>query len=168
MEQIVCIPEERTGLVVGRGGKTKKELEKAGKVRLKIEEGSVTVKGDSLRVMKAAEVVKAFGLGFSKAKAFDLLRDDQQLVVFNLGGVVPESQFKRLCGRIIGEHGKVRLRLEKQLNVGIRVLDDRVAAIGAPAKLQILREVLDRLLTGATHASAYKHLDRRLASLDKI
>lgn len=168
MEQIVSIPEERVGLLVGKLGKTKKELERAGKVKLKVGEASVQVRGESLDVMKAVEVVKAIGLGFSKAKAFDLLRDDHQLTVFNLGEVVPESQLKRVCGRIIGEQGKVRLRLEKKLGVSIRVLEDRVAAIGTPPRLRVLREVLDRLLGGATHASAYKHLDRRLASLDNI
>jgi len=113
-------------------------------------------------------VVRAMGLGFTKEEAFNLFSDDQQLAIFDLAEIVPESQLRRVCGRIIGERGKAKLHLEKRLGIRILVLRDKVAAIGPPPRIRVFQEVLDRLLHGATHSSAYRHLERRLASLEKI
>ncbi|MBR9689801.1 MAG: RNA-processing protein [Candidatus Altiarchaeota archaeon] len=168
MEHVVSIPDERIGRVVGKNGEVKKSIEKQGRVKLKIEDGTVTITGESLDILNAKDVVKAIGLGFTKDYAFELFNDNLQLIVFDVAEAIPEAHMSRLMGRIIGEHGKVKTHIEIKLQTKILVTDTEVAGIGSPSRLQVLREVLERLLGGATHANVYKHIDRRLASLDKI
>ena len=169
MEKIVSVPDKRIGLVLGKEGNVKKNIEKTLGVALTVLEGTVKITGeDSLAVMKASEVVRAIGFGFPKEEAFDLFRDESQMMVFDLSEAVPESQLRRVCGRIIGEKGKTKKLLEKKLELHILVTGDRVAGIGDPLRLQVLREVLEKLVRGATHASAYKHLDRKLAAVENL
>lgn len=170
MEKIVSIPERQVGRLLGKGGKTLRLVEKMGQVHLDVgDDGTVKVRGaDSIKVMKAAEVVQALGFGFHKGDALELFQRNCQMLVLELSDVLEASQMERLVGRVIGRQGKVKKHLENRLDVHVQVTDEKVAAIGTPTRLQVLREVLERILGGATHASAYKHLDKRLASLENI
>ncbi len=169
MEKIVSIPEEQVGNLVGRDGRTLRTIEKCAGVHVEsLGDGTVRVSGDSIAVMKAADVVEALGMGFRPGDALELFQEDCQLLVMELSECVPESQMERVQGRIIGRRGKVKKHLEDTLGVHMQVTDQRVAAIGVPSRLQVLREVLEHILGGATHASAYKHMDKRLASLENI
>ena len=168
MEKIISVPDERVGFVVGKEGQVKKNIETTLHVRLEISEGTVKITGESLDVMKAVDIVKAIGLGFPKEEAFDLFRDEIQMMVLDLTDAVSESQLRRVCGRIIGERGKTKSLLEKKLRSHIIVTGDEVAAIGSASRLQIFREVIEKIVRGASHASAYKHLDRKLAMVEKL
>lgn len=168
MEQIVNIPEKRLGFVVGKGGSVKKEIEKYGKVKIRAEGCSLTLTGDSLNIMKTADVIRAIGVGFTKEQAFELFQEKNQLFTFDVGEIIPPTQSERIIGRMIGENGKVKLYLEEKLELRIFISNEVVAAIGDHARASVLREVIEKLVKGATHASVYKHIDRRLAQLENL
>ena len=166
MEKLISVPEERIGFIIGKHGRVKKQIEKTGNVTLKIEDLRIIISGKSLDVLKAYDVVRAMVLGFPKKEAFELFSNNMQLIVYELKEVIPDSQMKRVCGRIIGEKGKSKLKLQEMLNVNLLIKRERIGAIGKPMKLQILKEALDKLIRGASHASVYKHFDRRLLSTE--
>lgn len=168
MEEIISISENRIGNLVGKGGSVKKLIEKRANVKLIINDCMVTIIGESLNILKTKDVIRAIGFGFPKDHAFELLDDNSQLTIFDIDAVVPESQRKRLLGRIIGERGRVKTFLEDKLQLRLLITSEKVGAIGGSMKSQILREVLEKLLKGATHANVYKYLERRLASLENL
>jgi ribosomal RNA assembly protein len=168
LEQIVTIPEKRMGFVVGKEGNVKKDIEKYGNVKIKAENSSLTLIGESLNIMKASEVIKAIGIGFAKEQAFELFQEKNQLFTFDIGKLIPETQSERVIGRIIGESGKVKVYLEEKLELKIFISNEIAAAIGDAMRAQVFREVLEKLMKGATHASVYKHIDRRLAQLENL
>ncbi len=168
VEEIISIPENRIGNLVGKGGSVKKAIEKQANVKLIIKDGVVTILGESLNILKTKDVIKAIGFGFPKDQAFELLEENTQITIFDIDAAVPESQRKRIFGRIIGERGRVKTFLENKLQLRILITSEKVGAIGDPMRSQILREVLEKLLKGATHANVYKYLERRLASVENL
>ncbi len=170
MEMIVKFPEERKGVLIGKKGEMKRIIEKMGGVRIDVGDAGITVRGeDSLKVMKAAEVIKAIGFGFNPYDAFELFRDDLMLAIYDVENALPNSsQLERQMGRIIGEGGKTKRFFEKTLGVNIMVSKKQVGAIGEPERLEILREALEKLIHGAPHSGVYRYVERRLASARKL
>ena len=73
------IPKERIAVLIGKDGITKKHIESATKIKLKIDskEGDVFLEGeDALGLYSAREVVKAIGRGFNPEIALLLLKQD--------------------------------------------------------------------------------------------
>jgi len=169
-EEIVKIPDERKGVLLGKKKKMKEIIEKMGGVELRVRGGAVIVSGkDSIKVMKAAEVVKAIGFGFNPYDAFELFREDTQFVIYDIEeAVVSQKDVKRQVGRIIGEGGRAKRFFEKALGIKIVVRGEKVGAIGTPEKLEIFREALEKLVHGSPHASVYRYVERRLASLREL
>ena len=88
-EQVVRIPIERVGAVIGKEGGTKRFLEQEMGVRLSVDskEGLVTVKSESaLKTdpFSATRVIEAIGRGFSPQRARRLLDEGTALEVIDL------------------------------------------------------------------------------------
>ena len=64
MNDFIKIPEQRKGVLIGKDGSVKKEIEKATKTVIEIEE-DVSIEGEPLDVMKTKDIIKAIGRGFS-------------------------------------------------------------------------------------------------------
>lgn len=170
VETCVNIPEDRVSRVVGKGGRVKKTLERMGGVKLKIQDCLVTVTGeDGFKVAKAADAVKAIGLGFPLKRTFEIFKEDRQLVVFDIEeAVTNEAALRRQRGRIIGERGKTKKYFETVLGIKIHIGDRHVAAIGPPMKLRIFREALEKLVHGSPHSTVYRYVEARLADLSHL
>lgn len=169
VEHIVSIPDEMIGRVIGKNGKTKSELEKALEVKIFIKDGVATIRGkDSLKVLKAEEVVKALAFGFPHDDAKRLLEENNEFMSFDIEKAVPPAHLKRFIGRIIGEKGKSKIRLQELTGVTLYVTKEKVAGIGSPMHLQVLKEALERLIEGATHANVYTHIEARMADLENL
>ncbi len=64
MIELVRIPEQRKGALIGKNGSVKKELEKKTHTSLTVGD-DVEIDGEALDVLKAKEIVKAIGRGFA-------------------------------------------------------------------------------------------------------
>ncbi|MBR9681119.1 MAG: RNA-processing protein [Candidatus Altiarchaeota archaeon] len=166
MEQIIIIPENRIGRLIGKRGIVKRDIEKKLSVKMRIIDSSVTIKGDSLNVLRAEDIVKAIGIGFPIEDVYTLFDEQNQFMRFDIEDAVPPAHLKRLMGRIIGEKGKTKIRLQELTGVKIHITEDDVAGIGEPLQLQALKEGLEKLIQGGTHASVYKHIEMRMATLE--
>ncbi len=168
VEDTFSISDGREGNLIGEKGRVKRRIEEACNVRLRINDGVVTVRGDSLNVMRAGNIIRAIDFGFPADDALLLENPNNQLQIFDMHDVLPATQVRRVIARVIGERGKAKLFLEGKLGLKIVVRDGRVGAIGDPLRIEILREALDRFASGATHTSIYKHVERRLALLENL
>lgn len=158
MIEITNIPEERKAVLIGKEGTVKKELEHRTHTIIKIENG-VQIQGDTLDIIKAKEVIKAIGRGFSPEKAFKLLEDEYQLDVISLKGETPKK-IKRLFARVIGTKGSTKRRIEMETGVDISVYGKTVSIIGVWGQLGVARKAVEDLLVGRSHAYVYNKLSR--------
>ena len=157
------IPEDRVGVLIGKGGETKKLVEKKTGVRLDItHEGSVSIKcEDSLKLWEARDIVKAIGRGFNPKYALNLAKDDYTIIIFNLDEIFHgrERDIRRVKARIIGENGKARGTMETLSNSKISVYGKTVSVIAREEDMEAIEEALKMLMDGAHHAKVYGFLE---------
>jgi ribosomal RNA assembly protein len=166
-EQVVRIPVERVGAVIGKEGATKKFLEEEMGVKLVVEskEGLVTVKSDSaLKTdpFSAMRVIEAIGRGFSPQRARRLLDEGTSLEVIDLRDYAGRSanSLERIRGRVIGLKGKSRRVIEELTACHLSVYGRTVAIIGVAEEVQLASGAVKSLATGSQHKTVYNALQR--------
>ena len=165
IESRLKIPKSRIGVVIGKKGKVKSEIESITGVSIRInsEDGSVHISSasdipDPTFVWKVRDIVKAIGKGFSAEKAFYLLDDDIFLETIKLGG--SKNNIKRLKARIIGEKGKARKMIEANTEVLISIFGNQVSLIGEISEIKNAREAIMQLIHGSKHGTVYRYLEQ--------
>ena len=177
-EKMIRIPNERIGVLIGKSGKTKSEIEKTCYVKLDVdsETGETWIrengKVDDIQPFKAMEIVTAIGRGFSPENALKLLKGQNTLHIIDLrdfAGKSP-SQVERIKGRIIGEGGKARENMENLSDTIISVYGRTVAIIGETNNLKIAVDAISSLSSGSMHGSVYNKLEgaRRREKSEKL
>lgn len=166
MIQEVKITGARVGVLIGKGGATKKILEDRTSTRISVDskEGIVRVEGDNAPfLLRGVEVIQAINRGFSPERAFMLLDDEDLLLdMIDLSGMTDNPrQLERLRGRIIGKDGRSREQIEHMTDCEISVFGKTVALIGLPDQIKIARNAIDMLLQGLPHDVVYGFLERK-------
>ena len=166
-EQVVRIPVERVGAVIGREGGTKRFLEEEMGVKLSVDsrEGIVTVKSESAfktDPFSATRVIEAIGRGFSPQKARRLLDEGTALEVIDLRAYAGRSSnsLERIRGRVIGLKGKSRRVIEELTSCHLSVYGRTVAIIGEATEVQLASEAVKALATGSQHKAVYNTLQK--------
>ncbi len=167
-EQIVKLPADRVGALVGRNGKTKTHLEEQCGVTLTVDSktGDVIIKlSQSIEEsdpFKAVSIVNSIAKGFSPERAFKLLNDENMLGVIDLKEIVGKSRdaLRRIKGRIIGLNGKSRRLIEELTGVDLSVYGHTASVIGNFEETKRAMNAIDKLAKGSPHNSVYKMLQR--------
>jgi ribosomal RNA assembly protein len=166
-EQVVRIPVERVGAVIGKEGATKRFLEEEMGVTLSVDsrEGIVTVRADSaLKAdpFSATRVIEAIGRGFSPQRAKRLLDEGTALEVIDLRAYAGRSanSLARIRGRVIGLKGKSRRVIEELTSCHVSVYGRTVAIIGEAGEVQLASEAVKSLATGSQHKTVYNTLQK--------
>jgi ribosomal RNA assembly protein len=168
-EQLVRVPRERVGVIIGRSGEEKKELEELLKVKLSVdsETGDVMVRAESSDLeevdpFKAIEVIDAIGKGFSPERARKLLKEDQTFTVIDLRETTgrSKSSMERIKGRIIGEGGKARRVIEELTGASISIYGHYVSIICDEAHAKLAGDAIAMLAAGSEHRSVYETLQK--------
>ena len=166
-EQVVRIPVERVGAVIGKEGGTKRFLEREMGVKLSVDskEGLVTLKSESaLKTdpFSATRVIEAIGRGFSPQRARRLLDEGTALEVIDLRDFAGRSanSLERIRGRVIGEKGKSRRVIEELTACHLSVYGRTVAIIGEASEVQLASEAVRSLATGSQHKTVYNSLQK--------
>jgi len=166
-EQVVRIPVERVGAVIGKEGATKRFLEEELGVKLEVDsrEGTVTVKSESaLKTdpFSATRVIEAIGRGFSPQRARRLLDEGTSLEVIDLRQYAGRSvnSLERIRGRVIGLRGKSRRVIEELTSCHLSVYGRTVAIIGEATEVQVASEAVRSLATGSQHKTVYNSLQK--------
>ena len=167
-EQTVRVSLDRVGVLVGKNGSVKNEIENSCGVSLAIEsstgEVTITSKGDpaETKPFKAVDVVNAIGRGFSPERAFRLFDEDAVLNVMDLRLYAgkSESAMTRIKGRIIGLGGKSRKLIEQLSGTYISVYGHSVGILGTVSEVKLATDAIDRLASGSTHRTVFQMLER--------
>lgn len=168
MIQEVKISTSRVGVLIGKGGSTKKELETRTHTTIAIDskEGLVKVEGsdeNAVPLLRAVEIINAINSGFSPERAFEMIDDEDLLLdVIDLSKSADNPQkLDRLRGRIIGKDGRAREQIENMTEVDLSVFGHTVALIGYPEQMKIARAAIDMLIEGVPHENVFAFLDRK-------
>ncbi len=168
----VRIPKDRVAVLIGTNGETKEFIEKRLGVKLQIDsEGEVIIleeeQYDPLAGLKAVDIVKAIGRGFSPQHAYRLLDDSEYLEVIDIKDYVTgkPDQLNRKRARLIGTEGKTRRIIEDLAGVNMSVYGSTVGIIGQVEAVEVARKAIDMLLRGSEHATVYRFLERSRGKL---
>ena len=160
----ILIPKERIGVLIGKKGETKKKIEEELNVKLEIDSkyGEVKIYTDQEHadnLLKAVDIVKAIGRGFSPEKALLLKNDEYTLRIIDLTEYArTKNALERIRARIIGTKGKTRLLIEEVTNTHISIYGKTVSIIGEWDKVALAEEAIRRLASGAPHSRVYDWL----------
>jgi ribosomal RNA assembly protein len=164
--QELKVSSARLGVLIGKSGSTKHEIEEKTGITLRIdsEEGMVTIEAeDPVAVMTATNVVQAINRGFSPERAYRLLEDEDMMFdVIDLADLSGTARhLERLRGRIIGKAGTSRAQIEDMTSTEISVHGKTVAIIGLPDQVETARKAVEMLIQGVPHEHVYGFLDRK-------
>ncbi len=164
------IPRERVGVVIGKNGITKDEIENLTKTEINVdsEAGSVAISPtekteDPLAVWKARYIVKAIGRGFNPEISFKLMGDEIILEIINLPDYVGKSKkaILRQKARIIGKDGRTKDIITDMTGVDISIYGKTVSIIGDMEQIHIAKEAVEMILNGVRHKTVYAFLERK-------
>ncbi len=166
-ERLLKVPADRVGALIGKGGETKKNLEKICGVELVIDgkSGEIIVKSKAMEdsdPFRAVNIIEAVGRGFSPQRALKLMENDTVLEIMDLRdyGGKSENALERIRGRIIGLRGKSRRVLEELTSCYISVFGRTVAIIGSVTDAKLAKDAVNMLAEGSAHKSVYQMLQR--------
>lgn len=166
-EEIVLVPHERLGALIGESGKTKKLIEDKTGLELLINSKSGEVKierndENAVMALKTVDIVKAIARGFSPEHALDLLADDIYLRIIHLPELVRnEKDLGRQRARLIGTKGKARRMLEEYTGTRISIYGKTVGIIGDAEAMEMASEAVIKLVTGTPHGDVYREIQRK-------
>jgi ribosomal RNA assembly protein len=163
------IPEDRVGVLIGPGGRTRSEVARrtGAEVRIDAGEGEVRLESpdtDPGAVMKARDIVLAIGRGFSPERAMRLLKENTFLGILDIKfttGHHEKAALRRIRSRVIGTRGRARSRIEELSGCSMSVYGSTVALIGEEDQLDRATRAVELLLKGSEHSTVF-HLLARL------
>jgi len=161
----VKIPEDRVGVLIGKNGSVKKEIEKAFNAKLEISsDGLVLMTGkDSLDLYTCEKVVKAIGRGFNPEVALLLKSEEYDFELMNINDYAKtQNDLDRLRGRVIGKDGASRDLIEKKTQTYIIVYGKTVGIIGKLEMVGLAFNAVEMLLKGARHPTVFNYIDKEL------
>ncbi|MDH5815527.1 MAG: KH domain-containing protein [Candidatus Nezhaarchaeota archaeon] len=163
----VQIPVERVGVLIGKGGSVKKEIEDTYGVRLEVESstGRVCVEllenSNPANLLVVKNIVQAIGYGMNPEKALKIFsEEDAALHVIDLKYLLGPSRdnLVRVKGRLIGERGKARKLIEELTNTAISISGHIVAIAGKLENVEIARRAIEMLISGSPHGVVWRYL----------
>ncbi|OUJ19160.1 rRNA processing protein Krr1/Pno1 containing KH domain [Methanonatronarchaeum thermophilum] len=170
----VKIPNDRIGVLIGKKGRTKEDIEARTGVKLTIDsnDGNVEINredADPVLGWKTSKVVRAIGRGFTPEKAVKLLKDNYVLQILDITNyATTKKSRKRLKGRVIGKKGKTRNLLEDISGTNISIYGKTVSCIGKPERVTATIEAIEMILNGAPHGHAYRFLKENIPTSGEI
>ena len=179
-QHLIKVPDDRIGVLIGKNGRVKREIEDKCKVQIEIDSqnGDAVISSASatlseMQPFKAIEIISAISRGFSPQRAYRLFDDEElMLQIIDLKDYTGKSAnaMDRMKGRIIGQSGKSRKTIEELSGVYMSVSGHSVALIGKYEEVRLANDAITMILKGSTHKTVYTMLQdaRRKNKLEKM
>jgi ribosomal RNA assembly protein len=179
-QHLIKVPEDRIGVLIGKNGKVKREIEDKCNVQIEIDSknGDAVISSASatlseMQPFKAIEIISAISRGFSPQRAYRLFDDEElMLQIIDLKDYTGKSTnaMDRIKGRIIGQSGKSRKTIEELSGVYMSVSGHSVALIGKYEEVKLANDAVTMILKGSSHKTVYTMLQdaRRKNKLEKM
>lgn len=141
-----------------------KKLEEFSGAKIKFNEEIEIECGDSLMLLRVKEVLHAFGRGFDLKTSMSLLDENFVLETINVGEFAGKSKKRQhvLKGRVIGRQGTIEEYIEKTAEVKLSIYGKTISIIGLWANVNVARQAVEKLLSGAKHSTVYRFFEERL------
>ncbi len=166
MQEYLKIPKDRIAVLIGKEGKTRKEIEQSTKTTINIDSstGDVDVEGsNAINFYISLNIIKAIARGFSPEHAFELKDENKFLEIIDLKEVIGKNektiQIKK--GRVIGKKGKTRKEIEEKTGCLISVYGKTISIIGKAEEIEKAKTAVSMLLEGASHSTAESFLYKK-------
>jgi len=161
-QESVLIPKKRIAVLIGEKGASKKSIEVAGNVKLRIDSktGYVKIRArDAIAAWQGANVVRAVARGFPPEIARKLFKPDYSYELISLEEFAKnKNTLVRLRGRLIGKDGKARDKIQFLTQAQIRVQGKTVAILGESSCVAQARRAIEMLLSGSPHLRVFAFL----------
>jgi len=163
----IQIPVERVGVLIGKGGSVKREIEETYGVKLDIEgsTGRICIElldtSDPSNLLTVKNIIQAIGHGISPEKALKIFsEEDAALHIIDLKYILGDSRsnLTRVKGRLIGEKGKARKLIEELTNTAISISEHTVAIAGKLENVEVARRAIEMLISGSPHSVVWRYL----------
>ena len=167
----------RLPIAIGKNGITKKKIEllTGTKITIDSKTGDYRVEGDpdaspnddqtdfdasGVRVYTTNHILEAINFGFNPDKALKLLDGENLLEVIDLENILghSEKRLKRIKGRIIGDHGKIRNSIEQFSGVFLSIYKKHLALIGEFSSIKIAKKGINMIIQGSAHKTVLAYL----------
>ena len=169
MEHLARIPKDRIGVLIGKGGETRKLIEKAsgGSLQIDSQSGEVNIIWDSETIdpivrMKMPDLIMSIGRGLAPKRALQLLNDDIFLRMYDIREWVGRqpNQIRRMRSRLIGTSGRIRSLIEELSGCEISIYGSTVLIIGDDESLLIAGPAIEGILRGSEHGTVLYGLEQ--------
>ncbi len=158
--EIIKIPAERIGALLGINGETKKRLETLTKTNIKInDDGNVEIIGEITDEFFLKDVINSIGRGFNPSDAEKLLNEKYTFQFIDLKEICKsENNLKRIKGRIIGEEGKMKNEIEIATECKILVYGWTVGIIAPLDTIEYAEKAINKIIDGAQLTRVFNDL----------
>ncbi len=155
--QFLRIPLKRIGVVIGKGGSNRQQIEKKtlSKIMIDSDTGEVEIRprpelDDPVLLLNAVDIVKAIGRGFSLTQSLKLVEENYYLEIIRLKPLVgtQQSQMRRVKSRIIGTAGKTKETIEELTGCSLVILGGTVSVIGEFEKIGDAKDAILNIING--------------------
>lgn len=169
MELLARIPKDRIAVLIGKGGRTRKMIEKASGAALEIDSSTGDVMADwggaevdPILRMKMPDVVRAIGRGLAPKRAVKLLEDEVFLRMYDIREWVGRqpNQTRRMRSRLIGRNGRIRSLIEEMTHTEMAIYGSTVLVIGDEDGLALATPAIESILNGAEHGTVLHGLEQ--------
>ncbi len=168
-EYTLKIPRERVAVLIGTNGEIKRQIESTLNVNIHVDskEGDVVISGkDALNVYTTREIIRAIARGFNPDVAKLLLKVDYGFDIISIQDYArTKKDAERLKGRVIGQEGKSRAKLEELTRTNICVYGKTIGIIGPFDEIVIARRAIESLLSGSLHTPVFRWIEKRKREL---
>ena len=169
MELLARIPKDRIAVLIGKGGRTRKMLEKSSGATLEIDSATGDVSAiwdqeelDPIVKMKMPDVIRAIGRGLAPNRAVKLLDDDVFLRIYDIREWVGRqpNQTRRMRSRLIGRNGRIRSLIEEMSRTEMAIYGSTVLVIGDEDGLALATPAIENILNGSEHGTVLHGLEQ--------
>ena len=169
MEPLARIPQDRIAVLIGKGGETRRMLEKASGATIEIDSKSGEVMADwgesevdPVIRMKMPEVIVAIGRGLAPKRAVQLIEDEVFLKMYDIRDWVGRqaNQTRRMRSRLIGRNGRIRTLIEEISNCEMAIYGSTVLVIGDEDGLALANPAIEGILRGSEHSTVLHGLEQ--------
>lgn len=170
------IPSSRIGVLIGKEGTVKKHIEDITGTNITIDSstGQVIIlkkpdSGEMIGDWIAKNIVKAIGRGFNPKIAQKLVDEEFLMDIIDLEAATGASQkrVRTIKARLIGESGKTKKNIESLMEVHVSIFGNTVSIIGRYEELKIARDAIVRLISGQSHRTVYRFLQKKRDDLKR-
>ena len=139
--------------------KSKAQLEKKLKVKIKNQGQEVSIDGEPEDEYIAEKVIEALNFGFPFSNALAIKEEDAMFEVINIKDHTKRNDLQQVRARIIGTQGKTLKTLSTLSRCYLELKDNQVGIIGSPESIKNAQEAVTSIIRGSKQANVYKFLE---------